>query len=84
MQADGYAGFDELYSRGGIVEAACWAHVRRKLEDVDAATKSALPREALERITAIYAIERDIRGKSPGERRQARQTRSAPLMLDLQ
>ena len=83
LQADGYAGFAELYSRGGIVEAACWAHARRKLHDVHAATKSPLAREALERIAAIYAIERAIRGKPPDERRQARQTSSAPLIQEL-
>jgi len=26
LQADGYAGFKQLYEKGGIVEAACWAH----------------------------------------------------------
>jgi len=35
MQADAYAGFGKLYvanRKGGpIVEAACWAHGRRKL-----------------------------------------------------
>jgi transposase len=26
LQADGYAGFKQLYEKGSIVEAACWAH----------------------------------------------------------
>ncbi|WP_141072774.1 IS66 family transposase, partial [Escherichia coli] len=26
LQADAYAGFNELYRNGGITEAACWAH----------------------------------------------------------
>jgi transposase len=26
LQADGYAGFNKLYEKGRIVEAACWAH----------------------------------------------------------
>jgi transposase len=30
LQADGYAGFDQIYAAGKIREAACWAHVRRK------------------------------------------------------
>ena len=30
LQADGYAGFHHLYEGGRIVEAACWAHARRK------------------------------------------------------
>ena len=51
LQADGYAGFNGLYERGCIVEAACWAHVRRKFFDVHAATGSAVAREALERMS---------------------------------
>ena len=39
--------------------------------------------EALERIAALYAIEKTIRGKSAGERRAARQERSKPLVLEL-
>lgn len=35
MQADSYAGFNKLYEPGRkpgpILEAACWAHARRKL-----------------------------------------------------
>ena len=54
-------------------------HVRRKFFDVYAATKSAVAHEALERIGALYDIERDIRGKPPDERRQHRQARSHPL-----
>ena len=30
VHADGYAGFNELFAGNRIVEAACWAHVRRK------------------------------------------------------
>ncbi|ERB79080.1 transposase IS66 family protein, partial [Escherichia coli B102] len=33
LQADAYAGFNELYRNGGITEAACWAHARRKIHD---------------------------------------------------
>jgi hypothetical protein len=35
--------------------------------------------EALTRIAALYRIEDDIRGLSPGERHAARQARSKPL-----
>ena len=34
LHADGYAGFNGLYQNDRIVEAACWAHVRRKFFDV--------------------------------------------------
>ena len=79
LQADGFAGFNGLYESGRIVEAACWAHVRRKFFDVHVATKSAVAHEALERIGALYDVERDVRGKPPDERRRQRQARSHPL-----
>jgi len=40
LQADGYAGFDQLYQPGRLTEAACWAHVRRKFFDLHAANAS--------------------------------------------
>src|SRR3954451_4146398 len=50
IHAHGYAGFNELFAGGRIVEAGCWAHVRRKFFDVHAATGSPLAKEALDRI----------------------------------
>ena len=79
LQADGYAGFNGLYETGRIVEAACWAHTRRKFFDVHAATASPIAREALERIGALYEVERAIHGKPPDERRRERQARSTPI-----
>jgi hypothetical protein len=79
LQADGYAGFNGLYESGRIVEAACWAHTRRKFFDVHAATHSAVAQEALERIGTLYDVERAINGKPPDERRRQRQTRSQPI-----
>lgn len=81
LQADGYSGFDGLYAHGRISEAACWAHVRRKFYDIYIAAKqSPLAREALERITALYAIEARIISKPPDERRRVRQTEAKPLL----
>ncbi|GCK06594.1 transposase [Escherichia coli] len=60
LQADAYAGFNELYRNGGITEAACWAHARRKIHDVHVHIPSALTEEALEQIGQLYAIEADI------------------------
>ena len=45
LQADAYAGFNELYRNGGITEAACWAHARRKIHDVHVRIPSALTEE---------------------------------------
>jgi transposase len=41
-------------------EAAFWAHLRRDFHDIWAATKSEIDREALDRIGALYDIEREI------------------------
>ena len=83
LQADGYAGFDRLYEDGKIVEAACWAHVRRKFYDIHEANKSPIAAEALARIGELYAIETEIRGKPPDERRDVRQARAGPLLDEL-
>jgi transposase len=83
LQADGYAGFNELYKMGDLVEVACWAHVRRKFFDIDAANGSPLAREALERIGALYKIEGDIRGQMASVRQEIRQMRAGPLLDDI-
>ena len=83
LQADGYAGFSKLYEGGRVLEAACWAHVRRKFVDLYELHQSAIAGEALDRIGALYAIEKEIRGRSPDERRAVRQERSRPLLEEM-
>jgi len=83
LQADGYAGFGDLYKTGGVTEVACWAHVRRKIFDVHAANGSPLARQALERIGSLYDIETAIRGRSADERRAIRQSHAGPPLDDL-
>ncbi len=80
LQADAYAGFDELYVDGRILEAGCWAHVRRKFYDIHVNQPSPLAAEALRRIGELYAIEKDIRGHLPEERARVRGTRAGPLL----
>ncbi|MFB3825536.1 MAG: IS66 family transposase, partial [Bryobacteraceae bacterium] len=80
LQADEYAGFNRLYESGAIQEAACWAHVRRKFYDLEQAHASPVAGEMLTRIGQLYEIETEIRGRSPDERREARQARSRPLL----
>src|SRR5271165_3917959 len=80
LQADAYAGFNQLYEDGSIQEAPCLAHMRRKFYDLMEAHHSPIATEAVERIAALYAIEREIRGRSPDERRQVRNARARPLL----
>jgi hypothetical protein len=85
-------------SPGPIIEAACWSHSRRKffeLADLAAAAQrrangktqevvSPLALEAVRRIDALFAIERDINGHSADKRLAARQELSLPLVTDLE
>jgi len=79
IHADGYAGFNELFVGGRIVEAGCWAHVRRKFFDVHTATGSPIAKEALDRIGQLYAVEKVINRSPPERRRQQRQLQSKPI-----
>ena len=83
LQADGYAGFDAVYETGCIQEAACWAHVRRKFYDLHVAHKSPVAAEAIERIAALYAIEKEIRGHPADQRCEVRNVRARPLLDSL-
>jgi hypothetical protein len=80
LQADAYAGFDKLYEDGSIFEAPCMAHIRRKFFDLMEAQRSPIATEAVQRIAPLYAIEKEIRGRSPAERQQIRDARARPLL----
>ena len=83
LQADGYAGFGGLYQHGNLVEAACWAHVRRKFHDLHATGQAPLATEALRRIGLLYGIEQAINGCPASERAIARQARAGPVLDEL-
>src|SRR6266446_2617734 len=88
MQADPYAGFNRLYEAtrkpGPIVEAACWAHARRKFFDLAQINKAPIAIEAVERIDVLFAIEREINGMTPQERVRIRNERSRSLVSELE
>jgi transposase len=88
LQADAYAGFGDLYDGkrrpGPITEAACWAHGRRNFFVIADTSKAPVAIEAVRRIDAIFAIERDNNGLSAGDRLATRQQRIAPLIGELE
>ncbi len=90
LHADGYAGFKELYEakepsgRPKIQEAACMAHMRRKFFDLTGNGPAPIAEEALQRIGALYDIEKAIRGSPPEERLNIRQSKSKPAFDALQ
>ena len=88
LQADAYAGFGDLYDGrrkpGPITEAACWSHGRRHFFELADLRKAPLASEAVRRIDAVFAIEREINGRSAAERVAARQERIVPLVAELE
>ncbi len=98
LQADIYAGYNALYVAGRlpgpVIEAACWAHSRRKFFDLadiaagkrrgkDPPPVSPLALEAVKRIDVLFDIERGIVGKSAEERLAVRRELSAPVLAEL-
>jgi transposase len=88
LQADAYAGFGDLYDvrrrPGPIAEAACWSHGRRKFFELADLRKAPLAIEAVRRIDAIFAIEREINGAAAEQRLAVRQERVKPLVSELE
>jgi transposase len=88
LQADAYAGFGDLYKPerkpGPIREAACWSHGRRPFFVLADVAKAPLAVEAVRRIDAIFAVEREINGLPAPERLAVRQAEVVPRVADLE
>src|SRR5260221_217162 len=86
VQCDGDAAYKSIADAAcgeAITLAFCWAHLRRRLFDIAKDGSAPIASEALERIAALYAIEKTIRGHTAFERRAVRQEQSKPLVLEL-
>jgi hypothetical protein len=99
LQADAYAGFNDLYRADRpprpITGALCWAHARRKFfeladimgrmrKDKAAAPISPVALEAVTRIDVLFNIERGINGLDAAARLEARRRLAAPLVASLE
>jgi transposase len=96
LHADGYSGFGKLYEIAGasigplplagpprVAEVACWAHVRRYFFDEAKSNGSPIAQGALEKIGALFDIERLIVGTPPEHRRNVRQRLAKPRIDEL-
>ncbi len=79
LVADAHAVYDHLYKDGSVVEAGCWAHVRRYFFK-SVASEPDLARAAIELIGRLFAVERAVATSPPERRREVRQQQSAPLL----
>ena len=82
LQVDGYAGYNEVLRREGVIEAGCFAHARRKYFDLWQATKSPAGQTAIAQIAKLYEIERDCRKASIAERAEQRRARAGPILAE--
>jgi transposase len=86
IQTDGYKGYAEVGSLPGIVHVGCWAHVRRKFDEASKAVKKAgSAREALSKISRLYAVERELRelNLADAEFTQKRKQAVEPILVAL-
>ena len=79
LVCDDFGGYKQLMAQG-VTEVACLAHARRKFFDLHVSNQSQIAHSALEQISKIYEIERDIKALSPEERKRIRQEKSKPLL----
>ena len=88
VQADAFSGFGWLYEPnrrpGAIGEAACWAHARRKFFKLASLQMAPIALEAVSRIDALFAFEREINGRTVSERQIILAERSRQLVADLE
>ena len=88
LQADAYAGYNDLYDParpiGPVTEAACWAHGRRKFFVLADLGKWPLAAEAVRRIDAVFDADRPLNGRSEDERQTQRVQAVSPLVADLE
>jgi transposase len=84
LQVDGYGGYRVLAEKNAVSLAFCWAHVRRRFYELAAAGPAPIASEALQRITALYQIEAEIRGNWADERRTVRREKSRQILNDFE
>jgi len=84
VHANGYSGFNGLFGHDKADEMACMAHVLRKFVDILTSQGNAIVEEAIRRITELYAVAKDARGKPVKARVALRQAKSKPFLDDLE
>jgi transposase len=82
--ADAYGGYDGICLQGGITQAGCWAHARRKFVDTRELSAK-IADQALLLIGKLFTIEQQAkeRGLSPADRLLWRQSQSQPIVTEL-
>lgn len=82
LQTDGYAGYNALRTKPGVIGLGCGAHIRRKFFDVASASHGpfAAAEKAIHYFKQLYTIESMCKEMSFEERRIYRQIKAKPII----
>ena len=78
LVCDDFVGYKQSFILG-VTEAGCLAHSRRKFFELHVSNKSQIAGQALSYISALYAVEREVKSLTADERLHIRQVQSRPL-----
>jgi transposase len=82
LMVDDFAGYKALFTHG-VIELGCLSHARRKFFDLHAANANPMALEALNRIAALYAIEKQGKDLEVAARTQLRKDEALPLLQSM-
>ena len=84
LQTDGYAGYNDVVSRNGLMHAMCWAHARREFIEAEDSDPEFV-RRVLVPIAKMYAVEKYCREEKLTEekRHKVRQIDVPDLLEEL-
>jgi transposase len=84
LQCDGYAGYDDILARPGVMGVGCFAHARRYFEQAQDSDRQRAEWMLL-KLQALYAFERQARQAQMSfeERHALRQEQALPLLAEI-
>lgn len=84
LQVDGHTSWEDLFARGDVVEAGCWAHARRYFFDA-VPSDTARATRMLALIQRMYAIEREARDAAldANQRGELRRELTKPILAEI-
>ncbi len=87
LQTDAYQGYNGLTALETIISVLCWAHARRKFNDIIKMTKGTCGKaqEAIKMIAELYAVEKEARLKRlpPDKIKELRHKKSKPILAKI-
>ena len=82
LLADAYGGYNGVVAGNAITRAGCWSHARRKFVEAEKSAPE-IAREAVARMDALFAVERQTKDVAVAERLELRQKQSVPILAEL-